>query len=123
MNEMEKRKPPEVNLAGEFSETEEAMLAYLYAHPDSDIGTPGLMTILKLGQDNDEQRQQAYKVTQYAIETLVASGLVKGKRYPGFGDVYHAELRLTPKGEMEAIKQKRRVKKIIVDIPRPNRDT
>ncbi len=25
MNEMEKRKPPEVNLAGEFSETEDAI--------------------------------------------------------------------------------------------------
>ena len=52
MNEMEKRKPTEVNLAGEFSETEDAILAYLYAHPDSDIGTRGLLTNLKLGQDS-----------------------------------------------------------------------
>src|SRR6202008_4206190 len=99
MNETKKNKPLEVELAGEFSETEEAILAYLYAHPDGDIGTPGLMTILRPAEDTAEQRHEAYKVTQYAIETLVAACLVKGKRYPGFGDVYHAELRLTPKGE------------------------
>jgi hypothetical protein len=104
----------ETNVPGEFSELEEAILEYLYEHPDSDIGTPGLIKILKPDQNPDGQ--QAYKDVQYAIETLLAARLVKGERHAGFGSVYHAELSLTPKGEAEAITQRRRVKKIVVNV-------
>ena len=114
----------EMDDTNKFSQMEEAILDYLYAHPDGEIGTPGLMRILKPEQDTDEQRQEAYKETQYAIETLLAAGLAKGERHSGYGDVYHSELRLTPKGEAEAIKQRRRPKKAIVEshIPRPETD-
>jgi hypothetical protein len=62
---------------------------------------------VKPEQSTEEQQQQAYKETQYAIETLVVANLAKGKRHAGFGDVYYAELRLTAKGEAEAINQRR----------------
>lgn len=106
----------EMNVPGEFSELEEAILEYLYAHPDSGIGTPGLMEILRPDQGRPDDQQQAYKDVQYAIETLLAARLVKGERHAGFGSVYHAELLLTPKGEAEAITQRRRVKKIVVQV-------
>ena len=90
-----------------FSETEKLILESLYANPDSKLGTADLMKVVKPEQSTEEQQQQAYKETQYAIETLVAENLAKGKLHAGFGDVCYAELRLTAKGEAEAINQRR----------------
>jgi hypothetical protein len=106
---------------GEFSKMEQAVLDYLFAHPDSAIATMGLMKVLKPEQDTEEQQRQAYTETEHAIEALIAGGLVKGKRHEGLGDVYFDELFLTPKGEVEAIKRRHEGTKLIIDVPRPDR--
>lgn len=112
----------EVDVPGKFSATEEAILEYFFEHPDENIGTAGLIKVLKLEQSTAGQEQQAYKEIQFGIESLVAARLVKGKRVSESGRVQYVQLRLTAKGEAEAIKQKRRLKKIIFDIPRPARE-
>jgi len=113
-------KPIEVHVPGTFSDTEEAILGYLYDNPDGSMGTTSLMSALQPEQQSTaEQREQSFEGIQYGIETLVAHLLVKGKRTTEAGKVRYVQLRLTSKGQAEAIKQKRRLKKIILDIPRP----
>ncbi len=109
-------KHSEMNMPGKFSHTEEDILGYFYAHPDGSIGTAGLTEILKPERVTTEQQQQAFDEIQYGIETLVAAGLVKGKRVSEPGRVQYVNLRLTTKGEAEAIKQQRRTKNISVTV-------
>ncbi|SRR6266487_3403673 len=90
--------------AGKFSETEEATLAYLYAHPEEEIGAKGLASILK------PEEQESWKDIEEGIKTLIVAGLVVGKRVSDTQSVWHEKLRLTTKGEMEAIKEERRPK-------------
>jgi hypothetical protein len=106
----------EMNLPGKFSPTEEAILGYFYAHPDGSIGTAGLTEALKPGQRTPDQQRQAFDEIQYGIETLAAARLVKGKRVSKSGKVQYVELRLTTKGEAEAIKEQRRLKNISVNV-------
>ncbi len=94
---------------GKFNATEEAILAYLYAHPE-EIGTKGLASILKL------EEQESWKDIEEGIKTLIAAGLIRGKRVSDPQCVWHEKLRLTTKGEVEAIKQERRPKGITVNI-------
>ncbi len=107
----------EVIVPGKFSALEEAILAYLYANPTPALGTKELTQELS----NARGKQEGYDQVQYGIETLIVAGLVKGKRSSEMGTLCHHRLQLTPKGEAEAIKQKRRLKKIVFDIPRPKR--
>lgn len=102
----------EVNVPGKFTPTEEAVLEYLYGHPTESIGTADLARIVKSDQDAIGPVNE----TQYAIETLVAARLVKGKRVSESGKIRFVGLRLTTKGEAEAIKQQRRTKSIKVNI-------
>jgi hypothetical protein len=74
---------------------------------------------------NEEQKKENFKQTQHAIETLIESNLVKGTRLrtggPG-GSVYFAHLELTTSGEAEAIRQKHKVKEVVIDpAHRPRR--
>jgi hypothetical protein len=105
----------EVDVPGKFSLTEEAILDHLYEHPDGNLGTPDLVRILKPEQDGIKQQQQAFEEIQYGIETLVAARLVRGKRTSESESLRYVQLRLTAKGQAEAIKQRRRLKKIILD--------
>ena len=102
----------EVNVPGKFGSKEEAVLEYLYGHPADTIGTAGLAKILEPKQDAVEVVDE----TQYEIETLGAARLVKGKRVSESGKVRFVGLRLTTRGEAEAIKQQRRTKSIKVSI-------
>jgi hypothetical protein len=45
---------------------------------------------------------------QYAVESLIESGGAKGDRNSGANGVYYTDLKLTAKGEAEAIRQKRK---------------
>jgi hypothetical protein len=88
-----------------FNATEEAILAYLYAHPrPEEIGAKDLARILK------PEEEESWKETEEAIKTLIAARLVSGKRHRESEDVWHEKLRLTSKGEAEAIKEERRAK-------------
>jgi hypothetical protein len=113
-------KYPEFERSGGFGEQEETILAYLYAHPEEMVSTNSIAQNLYPERYASEQ-EEAVKDTQHGIETLLVAKLVKGKRVSTGGMVTHVKLSLTPKGEAEAIKQQRMVKKIIIDIPRPQR--
>lgn len=93
--------------AGKLNQDEKAILDYLYANPIRGIGTGSLMRAFRPDQDTEGKQQQAYREIQGAIETLVLGGLVKGKRGSRSGEVYFDDLRLTPKGERAAIKERK----------------
>lgn len=108
---------------GKYSEIEEAILKYLYEHPDWSIGTMSLVQALK-SEVKDEESEKAFSDIQYGVETLIADKLIKGKRVLASQVIQFVQLELTPKGEAEAILQKRRVGEIniISSIPRPPRE-
>jgi hypothetical protein len=109
-------------IPGKFSATEEAILSCLYESCDEAVGTRELMKTLYPDQSTAEQQQQAYKETQRGIENLIVARLIEGPRAPESGIVYHVKLRLTTKGEAEAINGRNRLKVIILDAPRPQRN-
>jgi hypothetical protein len=110
----------EIDLPGKYNAIEEAILIYLYEHPGWDAGTANLVQMLKPGLQSDEL-QQAWEDVQYGIETLVKDGLVSGNRYLQNGLLQYSKLNLSTKGEVEAITQKRRPKKLVHSVPRPDR--
>ena len=121
----------EIAIPGKFSETEEAILDYLYQHPGGGVGSGDLAKVLSpeliLEQSTElldnEQLQaidQALRKAQYGIETLIAARLVRGKRALKSNRLTYVQLDLTAKGQAEAIKQGRRLKKIISSVPRPD---
>jgi len=116
--------PTVVKVQGKFNETEEAILEFLYTHPNG-WGTYSLTRELrpepKTGL-SEEQKLKAFDEIQHAIETLVAAKVAKGKRLrDASGRVYFEKLQLTANGEAEAIKQRRRVKQIVGHFARPRR--
>jgi hypothetical protein len=105
----------DVDVPGKFGSAEVAILDYLYKHPES-ISTARLVEILKPENKTGEQQKLAFDEIQDGVETLIANKLVKGKRVSQSGRIEFVQLRLTAKGEAEAIKQKRRLKKIRVTV-------
>jgi len=96
---------------GKFNSTEEAILAYLYAHPrPEEIGAKDLAKILK------PEGQESWREVEEGIKTLIAHRLVSGKRRRESEDVWHEKLYLTSIGEAEAIKQERRAKGFTIDL-------
>jgi len=118
----------EIDVPGEFSAIEEAVLQFLYSHPDGEYGTFHLARQLKPEPPagaTEEQKLQAFKDVQNAIETLIMAKLAKGRRLrAASGEVYFEELKLTTTGEAEAIKQKRAVKKLVIttNVELPKRE-
>ena len=110
----------EIDLPGKYSAIEEAILIYLFEHQGWDAGTVNLVQILKPGLQSDEL-QQAWKDVQYGIETLVQDGLVSGNRYVQNGLLQYSKLKLSSKGEVDAITQRRRPTKLVHSVPRPDR--
>ena len=94
-------------IIGKFNTTEQAILDYLYCHPDKGIGTGSLMRALRPDQDAAEKQKQAYREIQGAIETLVGQGLAEERGVSASGEVYFDNLRLTTKGERVAIKKRK----------------
>lgn len=118
---MEKKK---INVAGDHSDTEEAVLFYLYRHPGWNSDTFSLVKEIKGNSEQTiegrSQTQKNFEEMEYAVETLVMGKLVKGERQRAVsGDTYFSDLKLTPNGESAAIKASRRVRKLVIDIPRP----
>lgn len=99
-------------LSGEYSQIEQDILKYLYEYPGSGAGTVNLVQVLNPGLSivqPSQELQHALANVQYAVETLIVYGLVKGDRVKHMGLLQYLNLNLTPSGEIEAIKQKRRV--------------
>ena len=110
----------ELELPGKYSHIEESILIYLYEHPGWTLGTFELAKARNPAEVSSDIPQESYTEIQYGIETLVADRLIAGKRMRGNGDIiYYTDLKLSAKGEAEAIKQMRRVRKIMHNIPRP----
>jgi hypothetical protein len=111
----------EIDLPGKSSAIEEAILIYMYEHP-LEIGTANLVQVLRPGLplESDETRQ-AWEDVQYGIETLVKDRLVRGTRQLHRNLVQYSNLTLTADGEVEAITQKRRAKKLAHSVPQPDR--
>jgi hypothetical protein len=110
------RKYIESIIPGDFGETEESILDYLYQHPGHGTGTAQLVKALKPQPDNEpETGKQAFQEIQKAVEALILARVVRGKRRAALGDVYFDDLVLTPKGELAAIKARRRLKKVLID--------
>jgi hypothetical protein len=113
----------EIAIPGKYTEIEEAILIWLYEHPGLDASTDTFTRMFNPGLNMFEPSQElreALGKTQFAIETLVEHRLVRGERFER-GMVLFLKLRLTPKGEAEAITQKRRPKTLIHNVPRPDR--
>jgi hypothetical protein len=115
-----------ITIPGKFSDKEEAILLWLYEHPGQDANTVNLTQFLNPGLNiaaKSPELRPAIENTQYAIETLVEHRLVDGDRYRSGDMVMFNGLRLTRKGESEAITTKRRLKQILLEhnIPRPER--
>jgi len=71
----------EIDIPGKFSDSEEAILDYLYGHPDEKIGTKDLVRSLRAEQP------QAYEEIRYGVETLIAAALARGKRISDSGRI------------------------------------
>jgi hypothetical protein len=112
----------EMDIPGGLSQEEEAILDHLYNHPGEVIGTGSLMGTLKPDRDAPEKEQQAYEEIQGAIETSVAHGFAWGKRVSTSGRVCFDKLRLTRKGEVAAIRERKREKKLVFKIVDLGRD-
>jgi hypothetical protein len=104
----------EIDLPGKFNPEEEAILEYLYVNPAKTVGTRSLIKALKPEKSSAEQQQYTYEEIQSAIETLIAEELARGKRVAVAGRVCFEKLRLTQKGEVTAIKERKRAKKLVV---------
>jgi hypothetical protein len=113
----------EITLPGKYPENEETIMIWLYDHPGHDASTDTFTTLfnpdLKMYEASQE-RQEALKTTQHAIETLVEQRLVAGDRFLQVM-VKFSKLRLTATGEAEAIRQKRRPRTLIYSVPQPDR--
>jgi len=109
------------------SETEEAILLYLYDHPTGKHSTLNLASALEDDSLTPEEIADAVKKiaegtlpskirrtrrpedVQSDIESLIVKGLVRGRERLGTpGNITHADIKLTPRGEREAIEAKNR---------------
>jgi hypothetical protein len=104
----------EIDIPGEFSKVEGAVLIYLYNHPKSVIGVKGLIRLLKPDRDTPKKQRQAYEEIFEAVETLIGRRLVNGERIKRAGMLSYQKLRLTTKGQAETIKEKKREKAFVV---------
>jgi hypothetical protein len=114
------------------SETEEAILQYLYDHPKEKHSTRSLASVLKdpltpeeiaeniknilkgtrPGIDLESSRARKPRRpedVQKDIEALIVAGSVRGGERLGVpGNITHADIKLTARGEREAIEAKNR---------------
>jgi hypothetical protein len=117
-------------IAGKHSETEEAILLYLYENPEGTHSTASLasgpekdsLTVREMTDDMLEAVVEGRAVStrrkpedlQKDIESLIVKGLLRGRRRGTPGNITHADIELTPKGEREAIEAKNRLRSIVV---------
>jgi hypothetical protein len=59
-------------------------------------------------EERVEERKLTFGGVQDAVETLIEAGWAKGERQSGVDGVYFTGQKLTPKGEAEAIRRKRK---------------
>jgi hypothetical protein len=119
------------------SPTEEAILVHLYEHPEAAHSTDTLVAAIPgdslttveiadellqaMGKQKEpskerEPRPRQPSEVQSDIESLLVKGLIHGKRVGTPGNIRHTNIRLTKKGEVEAIRAKVPVARITVDL-------
>jgi hypothetical protein len=123
-------------IPGKHSETEEAILIYLYENPEGAHSTDSLASVLEdnsrtseeviteletaiAGRTSDTKSPYAGRTrkpehVQKDIESLIVKALVRGRRQGNPGNITHADIELTPKGEREAIEARNRVRAVAV---------
>ena len=111
----------EFELKSKYGEIERFVLFYLYDHPGWDATTYSLAKTHQPAALGSEEAKGVFIETQYGIETLIADELVSGERKSGADGVYFEKLKLTKRGEAEAIVQKRQPAKLVHSVPRPDR--
>ncbi len=122
---------------GDFNNLEDWIVSYLYEWPKSPHTTYSLLqTVLEIvdsqpssddtvrelikasGREDMapakhiEDEKPTFSNTQKTIEGLIELGTIKGDRNRGADGVYYEALKLTPKGEAQAIRCKREREKL-----------
>ena len=94
-----------------FSEIESKILVTLYEQPDSNLNAYTLAQAFNPTDDlASPEYQTAVEDICEATESLIVRNLVQGTRQRGAGDrIYFGRLKLTRKGEREAIRERRQV--------------
>jgi hypothetical protein len=95
-----------------FDEIETAILLEIYDQPDGTYDSYTLLRKVNPGvPSGSEQAVNALTRICAATENLIERGFVRGKRLRGADGVYFNSLRLTRKGEQNAIRQKKESEK------------
>jgi hypothetical protein len=105
--------------SADFDKTEEAVLNALYERSDGSYSSHMLYLVIHPEvRPGTPPAGEAFARVRDATERLIARDLVRGKRLNGLEGVYFDALKLTKKGERAAIKERNRVKAVIIpDIP------
>jgi hypothetical protein len=91
-----------------FDEKEGSILGAMYEVQNGTYDSYSLAQKVKTtAQVGTSAAALGFTETRDATERLIARGLVRGKRQTGADGVYFTKLRLTPKGEQAAIRQRR----------------
>jgi hypothetical protein len=95
-----------------FDEIETAILLEIYDQPDGTYDSCTLLRKLNPGVPSGSERAvNALTRIRAASENLIELGFVRGKRLRGADGVYFNSLRLTRRGEQNAIRQKKESEK------------
>ncbi|HWZ81851.1 MAG TPA: hypothetical protein VNW47_04470 [Terriglobales bacterium] len=95
-----KVKPP-------FSQLEGGILNAMYERADGAYNTYTLHSVLHPADKPGDVPPTAFNDTRDAVESLIQHGLMNGKRLNGNDGVYFTELKLSNKGQQEAIRHRR----------------
>ncbi len=95
----------------EFNDKESAVLLAMYEAANGTYTSYTLAWKLNPAVEiSTPAAEVAFTETRDATEQLIARGLVRGERFKGANGVYFNELKLTPKGEQAAIRQRGNIK-------------
>lgn len=113
----------EIGIEGLKDDLELEILLYLYNHPTGEHGTTSLAFNLRapslepgqlprFDEAYTQKQQQDILEVQHAIESLILAQCVEGVRAELGSSIQFNELKLTHKGEEEAIRAKRHLKEL-----------
>jgi hypothetical protein len=101
--------------SADFDKIEGAVLNALYERANGTYSSYALYLVIHPDvQPGTQPAEEAFVSVRDATERLIASDLVKGERLNGADGVYFDVLKLTDKGERAAIKERNRVKAVII---------
>lgn len=108
----------EIEVPSDFDKTEAAVLNALYERADGTYSSHTLYLIINPNvQVGTPSAGEAFASVRNATERLIARDLVRGERLNGVDGVYFNALKLTAKGERAAIKERNRVRVVLIPTP------